>query len=255
MSPALHLRSLPFLARLGLSGLLVALLIGMLASATHLFWHYERRDDQKGFTMDDVKSAYHGLDAPSKLLLSLKGGHPPELEPDRRDLLMKWIASGRINEDYENIDLGVASPREIIQSSCLSCHSASAASQKGAGLKLDSLEDIRRIGFARKVQPTDPKIVVMSLHAHALSLGTLSVLLAAMLWFTRLPRGLVGMVVVANGISLPLDLASWWLARKAESLVHVIVIAGTIYNATVVLMIALILADLWWPRRTPAAAA
>lgn len=237
------------MVRAGLSGLLAALLIGMGASAQHLIWHYENRDDQRGFTIDDVRSAYHGLDAPSKLLTSLKSGHPPELDRERRDLLVRWIESGRINEDYENIDLGIASPREIMQASCLSCHSSSAAAAKGAGLRLDSLEDIRRVGFARKVQPNSEKIVVMSLHAHALSLGTLSLVLGAMAWWSRWPRGLIGLLLVLNGLSLPADLASWWLARKHEAFVHVIVAGGAVYNVTVVLLILGIFAELWWPRR------
>lgn len=248
-TPRFTLRALPFSARLGLTGLLAALLIGMGASALHLLWHYENRDDQKGFTLDDVKSAYHGLDAPSKLLKSLASGHPEGFDKDRRDLLTKWVQSGRINEDYENIDLGVASPREVLAASCLSCHAGATAASKGAGLKLDSLEDIRKVAFTRSVQPNNEKIVVMSLHAHALSLGTLSLALAAMLWCTRLPRRLVGLLLVLNGLALPADLASWLLARKSEAFVSVIVTAGGIYNATVVLMIVLVLADLWWPRR------
>lgn len=255
--PRFQTRSLPFLARLGLTGLLVALLIGMAASASHLFNHYENRDDQKGLTLDDIKSAYHGLDAPSKLLTSLNSGHPQTLDKDRRDVLVKWIASGRINEDYENIDLGVASPREIIAASCVECHSAKAdpAKSKGITLRLDTLDQVRKVAFGRKVNPNPENIVVMSMHAHALSLGTLSVVIGALLWATRLPRGLTGLILAVNGLALPIDLASWHLARKTEAFVDVIVAAGTVYNATVVLILLLVLADLWWPRRRAASTA
>jgi hypothetical protein len=257
MTPSRFLtRSLPFFARLGLSGLLAALLIGMAASASHLFTHYENRDDQKGFTMDDVKSAYHGLEAPSKLLTSLKSGHPDTLKADGRDVLTKWIQSGRVNEDYENIDLGIASPREVIASSCLECHSAKSdpAKTKGNTLRLDTLEDIRKVAFSRKVNPNPENIVVMSMHAHALSLGTMSVVLAALLWSTRLPRGLVGLLLLINGLALPIDLASWYLARKYETFVNVIVASGGIYNGTTALIMLLVLLDLWWPFRPQASA-
>lgn len=248
------LRSLPLMARLGATGLLLALGIGLLASVQHLLWHYENRDDQKGFTIDDVKSAYHGLDAPSKLLTSLKGGHPPELNKDMRDLLIKWVESGRVNEDYENIDLGVASPREVIATNCLSCHSAAAAPSKGAGLKLDGLEDLRKVAFNRKVSPNSEKIVVMSLHAHGLSMATMSLVLAAMVWWSRWPRGLCGVLILLNGLALPLDLAAWWLSRKYEVMVNVIVGSGGVYNATFALMLVVAGLELWWPRGRAAAA-
>lgn len=249
--PRFLTRSLPFFTRLGLTGLLAALAIGMAASASHLFTHYDKRDDQKGFTRDDVKSAYHGLEAPSKLLTSLESGHPETLDKDRRDVLVKWIGSGRINEDYENIDLGIASPREIIASSCLECHSARADPAKAQGntLRLDSLEDIRKVAFTRKVSPTPQNIVILSLHTHALSLGSLSLILAAMLWATRLPRGLVGLLLLVNGLALPIDLASWYFARQYEALVDAIIIAGGIYNGTTALIIGLVFLDLWWPYR------
>lgn len=249
--PRFLTRSLPFLVRLGLTGLIGALLIGMAASASHLYTHYENRDDQKGFTLDDVKSAYHGLDAPSKLLASLNSGHPDNLDKDHRDVLTKWISSGRINEDYENIDLGIASPREILASSCVECHSAKAdpAKSKGNTVYLDTLDQVRKVAFGRKVNPNPENIVIMSMHAHALSLGTLSVVIAALLWATRLPRGLVGLILTVNGLALPIDLASWYLARKTEAFVNVIVASGGIYNATVVLILLLVFVDLWWPYR------
>jgi hypothetical protein len=254
--PRFLTRSLPFLPRLGLTGLLAALLIGMAASASHLYSHYENRDDQKGFTMDDVKSAYHGLEAPSKLLTSLNSGHPDTLKPDQRDLLTRWVQSGRINEDYENIDLGVASPREALSTGCIECHSprADPAKSKGNTVRLDTLEEIRKVAFSRKVNPNPQNIVVMSMHAHSLALASLSIVLAGLLWCTRLPRGLVGLLLVVNGLALPVDLASWFLARKYEAFVNIIAASGGIYNGTVVLILLLVLLDLWWPLR-PARAA
>lgn len=250
MAPPFLLRSLPVLPRLALTGLVVTILIGMAASAQHLVWHYERRDDRPGLTRDDVTSAYHGLDAPSELLTALRRGHPEELDAELRTLLINWVQSGRINEDYDNIDLGVASPREAIAANCLGCHApASASTPTSHPPRLDSLDELRKVAFGRKVQPNSEKIVMMSLHTHALSLGTLSLVLAGLLWCTRLPQGLAGGLLAVHGLALPADLAAWWLARKQEGFVHLIIAAGGVYNATVVLIALLIVLDLWWPRR------
>ncbi len=242
------LRHLPALTRLGLSGLMLVLLMGMAASAAHLFFHYRNRDESKEFTLDDVRAAYHGLDKPSSLLTSLEQGHPTTLKKDERDLLIKWLNSGRIAEDYENIDLGADSPSGIIAASCLSCHSATSTDTKAAAIRLDSMDNIKKVAFSKKVNPNPVNIIAVSTHTHALALGTLSLAVFALIWLTRLPRTLVSVLFAINGLALFGDIAAWWLARNTESFVYLIAGAGGIYNATTTLMIVLVLTDLWWPR-------
>lgn len=244
-----RLRELPFLARLGLTALLGVILLGMAASASHLFNHYRNRDGEKAFTLDDVRAAYHGLNKPSPLLASLEAGHPETLKPDGREVLIKWLKSGRIAEDYDNIDLGIDSPGGIIAGDCLSCHSPRSTDAKAAGVRLDGIENIRRLAFTKVVNRNPDNIIVMSAHAHALSLGTMAVVLCAMMWLTRLPRGLVSLLIAVNGLSLFADLLSWWLARSMEQFVYVIAGAGAVYNGSTVLIAVLVAADLWWPGR------
>jgi hypothetical protein len=249
------LRSLPLAVRLGLSGLVLTLLIGMAASAAHLYMHTQNRDESAGLTIDDVKAAYHGLDKPSPLVTALERGHPEMgLGTDDRATLLKWLKSGRIAEDYDSIDLGASTPNEIVSGSCLSCHSASSTGPTASPLRLDSAEAIRRLAFPKKVNRTPVGVAAMSTHTHALSLGALSLTILAALWLTRLPRGLTSILVALNGLSLFADIAAWWLAREHEGFVYLITAAGAVYNVTTILVILLVLADLWWPRRLAAAA-
>ncbi|MCC6320177.1 MAG: hypothetical protein IT438_01930 [Phycisphaerales bacterium] len=245
----LRTRDLPFLARLGLTALLGVILLGMAASASHLFDHYKNRDEQKRFTLDDVRAAYHGLNKPSPLVTSLDGGHPETLKADSRGVLVRWLKSGRIAEDYDNIDLGVDSPSGIIAASCLSCHGSKSADPKAAAIRLDTLDAIKKLAFTKIVNRNPDNIIIMSAHAHALSLGTLAVALCGLLWATRLPRGLASFLIAVNGLALFADLVAWWLARTMESFVYVIAGAGTAYNGTTVLIAVLVVLDLWWPRR------
>jgi hypothetical protein len=238
--------------RLGLTALLLTILLGMAASASHLYDHYKNRDEQKDFTLDDLRAAYHGLNKPSPLLTSLERGHPDSLKPAARDVLIKWLKSGRIPEDYDNIDLGIDSPSGIIASSCLSCHSAKSTDPKSSSIRLDSLDNIKKLAFTKVVNRNPDNIIIMSAHAHALSLGSLAIVLCALLYATRLPRTLTSLLIALNGLSLFADLLSWWLTRTHESFVYLIAAAGAAFNASTVLIALLILADLWLPRRTAA---
>jgi hypothetical protein len=251
---AMRLRWLPAEIKIGLSALLITLLMGMGASMLHIYYHYERRDEQPGLTRDDLASAYHGLNAPAPLLASLERGHPEELPADARAILISWLRGARISEDYDNIDLDDHAPAEIIVSNCVSCHSRQApASAGGAGaaraIPLEYWDDVKRLAFSREIAPVPLKITAISTHTHALSLGTMSLLLAGLAIMTSFPRWLTGGLVMFTGLALMADIASWWGARASPIFVDVIMVAGSIYAAGTTLLILLIILDLWLPRK------
>lgn len=244
-----QLRSLPFFGRVGLTGLMVVLLLGMGASAAHLVFHDGNRDESPDFTMDDVRAAYHGLDRPPVLQTSLERGHPETLKPEQREVLLKWVKSGRISEDFDSIDLGAASPSEIIASSCVSCHAASGKDAKAAAIRLAPMEALKKVAAPKRVNVTPVKIVAMSMHTHALALGMLGIVLAGLAWMTRLPRGLAAGMIGLTGIALATDFSCWWLARTYEPAVWGIVVGGAISNGLMGLMTVLVVVDAWWPMR------
>ncbi|HMN42823.1 MAG TPA: hypothetical protein PKE29_18430 [Phycisphaerales bacterium] len=244
------LRSPPPLPRLGLTGLLLTILLGLAASLAHLYFHDHNRDESPDLTTDDIRAAYSGLDKPAPLLTALERNHPDTLRKDQRDTLLTWLRSGRIAEDYDNIDLGPASPSEIIASSCISCHSPRSSDPTAAAIRLDSLESITRLAHTKHVNPAPVNIVAMSTHAHALSLAPLGIVLGALLWFTRLPRPLVSLLIAAIGLGLFIDIACWWVARASDAAIYGILLGGAAFNAGSALATLLILADLWWPRRS-----
>lgn len=251
MTQSFRLRLLPLDVKLGISALLVTMLMGMAASMLHIRWHYERRDEQPGLTRDDLASAYHGLNSPSPLLASLERGHPETLSPEARAVLTSWLRSGRINEDYDNIDLDDHAPAEIIAANCLSCHSrrAESAELRARAVPLDYWDDVKRIAFSREIEPVPLKITAVSTHTHALSLGSMSLVLAGLALLTSLPRRLTGTLVMLTGLALVVDIASWWAARSSPIFVDVIIGAGSLYAGGTVLLILLILLDLWLPKK------
>ncbi len=247
-----RLRNLGFLIRLGVTGLVLALALGLVASAMHLVNHYEKRDGVAGLTLDDITAAYHGIDAPSSLVLALERGHPETITDAERAALLAWLGSDRISEDYDSLDLGDSAPAEIIAVSCLSCHSrgASPAPDQIAAKKvpLEYWDDVQAIAYARSVPSTPSNIILMSMHAHAPAMATMTLVIAALGLATAFPRRLVGLLIALAGLSLIADLASWLIARELADAVYVIVGAGFVYNLATALLVAIVLIELWRPR-------
>ncbi len=233
--------------RLGLTGIVVALLIGFVASALHLYWHYEPRDQRPGLSINDLRSAYHGIDAPALLVESLTGGHPETLSSADRKALLDWLASDTISENYDSLDLGDDAPSEIIAASCISCHARNAP-EKDRSIPLEYWDDVKKHAFAIKIEPVPLKIVAVSAHTHALAMAPLTLAIGMLALATAFPRRLTGLLCALAGVALALDLASWWLARIDDRWVYMIAGAGTVYNAASVLMILMVLIELWRPR-------
>jgi hypothetical protein len=226
--------------------------LGLVASTLHLINHYEKRDGVAGLTLDDITASYHGIEAPSPLVLALERGHPDTITDAERESLLAWLGSDRISQDYDSLDLGDSAPAEILAASCLSCHSRSAslaADQLAAKkLPLDYWDDVQSVAFARSVPATPTSIILMSMHAHALTMATMTLVIAALGLTTAFPRRLIGVLIGLAGVALIADLASWLIAREFAAAVYVIVGAGAVYNLACATLLILVFLELWRPR-------
>lgn len=255
MNQPWSLRSLTLPVRLGLLGIVLVIWMGHAASLLHMYWHYENRDERAGFTIDDVRAAYHGIDTPAAMKTALESGHPVGLSQPTRDALLAWLNSDKLAENYDNLDMGENSPAELIATNCNSCHARKVAKEKGAGLALEAWEDVRKVVFSRQVNPVPIKVLAISTHTHALALAALSgvvIALALCSTFAGPNRRLVPLLIACNGLGLALDIASWWAARKVEPMVFTIVLGGAMYNASLALLTLLPTLDLLRPSREQA---
>ncbi|MEL7471918.1 MAG: hypothetical protein AAGK04_01260 [Planctomycetota bacterium] len=248
-TPPIRLRDLPGMARVGVAALVLTLLGGLAASGAYLYMHQEQRDERNGWSIDDVKSHYHGLTTRAPLLVSLDSGHPETLPGTEREILTDWLTGDRVSQDYDDLDLGDDAPAELIAIYCLDCHARSSTGDESApDIALEFWDDIRSLAESRNIQPIDGEILAASTHTHALALVTLSLTMALLAWFTAFPRALIGVLVAATGIGLLTDIGSWWLTRWNDQFAYAIVVGGFIYNASTVLLGLVVLAELARPR-------
>jgi hypothetical protein len=163
-----------------------------------------------------------------------------------RAALIEWLTGDNVAENYDNLDLGDNAPNELLSAHCLSCHSKrdQAKLSQGGGIALDTWDDVRKTAFSTRIEPTNKKVMTASAHAHTLSLATLSIALGAILWATRFGASLKGVLLGVMGVSLLVDLGSWWIAREWAPAVKLIVLGGAAYNASVALSCVLVLLDL-----------
>jgi hypothetical protein len=259
VEPSWRLRALSPAARVGVTCLVLVALGGLVASARHVVDHDQGRDERPGLSLDDIRGAYHGVRTTAPLIMALKRDHPAELTDDKalllpareKGVLMRWLESDRISEDYDNLDLGDAAPAEILSARCLACHSRQATQGDGVGerIPLDYWDDVEKVAFSREILPVDVEILTTSTHTHALGLATLSLVVAGMLLATGWPRRPAHALIALMGIGLAADLGGPWLARSWEGAIYLMVAGGGVFGTVMVLSLLAILVDLWRPMR------
>lgn len=238
--------------------MLLILAGGYLASVVFIYQHNAPRDDKPGLSMDDLVGAYHGVERPAVLLEVVNGPHgePYLQEGDDKQVMRKWLTSDRISEDYESLELGDFSPREVIQENCLSCHARNSSEGNGIGqtIPLEFWDDVKEVAFQKRINPTPTDILVVSTHAHAQSIPLVTLIVCGLFLLTRWPAGVRNRLFGITFFSLLLDLAGWWIARESVAFVWVVLISGGIFGAGFMLAILGCLADMWLPapkRREP----
>lgn len=235
--------------RLGIGLLILTLVGGYVVSGVYLKQHYENRDERPGLTLTDIQGAYAGVVTPSPLLSALERGHPEDMNAADRDALLEWLRSDTIERDYENFDLGDGMPADIILVSCVDCHARGATGENAyPQVPLEYEDDVLSIAVSKEIRPKDPAIIIQSLHAHAPSMATCTIVLAILAGMTRWWRWLVGLVVSVSAIGLIADLAGQYLARVHDpAWTYAIVGGGFASSAGVGLLGLLALADAWLP--------
>jgi hypothetical protein len=252
----LRLRSLGLLTRVGLSFGVVMLLGGYLAAGAFIIEHHGPRDGRQGLGLDDVEGVYHGVTVQPQLLAVLQRGHPGDLpgaaplsEAEREDTahLVAWLESGRVQEDWDNIDLGYGAPSEVLVDACARCHGRGAEATLRAAPTLEFWDDVEKLALPREVLPTDEALLLASTHAHAPAMAMLSVLAILLASLTCWPRLLVGLLAVCSGAGLVVDIGAWWLARETAGLAWLIVVGGGAHALGTCALFGLVLLELWRP--------
>lgn len=248
-----RLTSLPYTARIGIALLVLTLLGGYIVSGIHLRWHYNNRDGAAGFTLDDIRGHYHGVQSPSPFVAALQRKHPETLADDKRDALLNWLAdTDRLSERYDDFDLGDDVPADIIAASCLQCHSrGSTGPNANPALSLESWGDIRSIAYSKDIQPTSEAVLAMSQHTHAPTMAVVLIVTGLLGLMTRIPQHVSGVVLLIGGLGLGIDMASWWLARSSEDWIFGIVVGGMAYAIAVAVLGSVVVIDCLVPPINP----
>jgi hypothetical protein len=229
---------------------------GFAAAAGYMVDHHSNRDGREGLSYDDIQGVYSGVRSVAPLRVALEADHPKEIEGAKaleaapKKVLLEWLDSGKLSQQYDNLDLGMNAPAEILAVNCVNCHARSSGYKKAAAIPLEYWDDVERLSISREISPMDGSILLATTHTHALALATTALLLVLLLAQTRFHGGWTGLIGFVAALGLAIDISGWWLARESAAFVPMILGGGALFGIGSALMMLTIFADVWLPRRS-----
>jgi hypothetical protein len=95
---------------------LLVLGTGYLFAMLQVFFSHAGLDGDKNLSAEDIRIAYHGSDADTRLETALKGPMSEMLPAEERAVIFKWVKGGSTQDAYEK------DVKPVLESRCLACH-------------------------------------------------------------------------------------------------------------------------------------
>lgn len=278
-----RLQDLPAPARWVLSAFLAMIGVGYVVAAINIYVHHQDADLEPGFSLDDLRRVYHGIDTETSAEHSLQrpsvmekmvrpgGGMRKYLEKGGDSAvraMMCWLESGATQTDFTKTGKhqpGDPSAQQVLGSLCIRCHNATDGEAKGVAYAESATAEpeYRRVAefvapragltehgtHVVHLAPTEEGELVQVTHAHILAIPVFTLIISGLFFLTGLSPAIKRYVGPAPMIALCCDFASWWLARLYEPFVYVIVAAGAVFGICLAFQIVAVLVSLWSGRR------
>lgn len=234
----MRLNGLSFHSKLGLSGFLMTIMLGLLSAATLIGLLYS--SSNSGFNIpeiDKVKAKY----SESLLVGAMKSSMYQHVTVDEDiGVVEKWVKDGAPDNDYFNDEV-----MYIIEADCQKCHSRT-STMTGAipSMPLNNYDDL--LTYTEKGYSWVH--MAKSAHIHLLSIAVVMVLVTGIFSLSSFPSMPKTVLICTAWSMLWLDISAWWMAKFSSVFAYVIAGSGALEITALVLMCLLSLYDLWWKK-------
>lgn len=214
--------------------------LGYLFAMVQIFEVHAGRDGKAGVSVSDIRIAYSGNKAATKLEGALHGPMSGMLPADEKAKLIDWIHSGVNEAQYNDVI------KPIMDNRCKACHDGSNPHLPN----LNSLEGIQ------KVAEVDTGVSIVTLvrvsHIHLFGLTFIFFIMGTIFSHAYFPKLWVKCAVMATPfVAIFLDIASWWLTKVSEPFAYVVIIGGALMGVSFAIQWGVSMFQIWFFKGRP----
>lgn len=157
------------------------------------------------------------------------------------DMAEKWIKDGAKNDDpiYEKVE-------KFINNDCTNCHSKTSEMTKAMpGIPFESYEQIllyTEAGYSWSKMSKQA-------HIHMFGIGMFLIIVTLLFAYSTYSSCIRSGLIILSFSAAFLDIFSWWFSKYFAGLIYIIFGMGSLLVASILLMCALIIFDLWIKKR------
>lgn len=213
--------------------------IGYLIALANLYLTYHLTDGEPGLTAADLRRAFYGNRANTKLASKIDGGSMEQFlkkEGDKEKIL-SWIQDGADTAGYERTVKG------IIEANCVRCHNPNGLQRFAP---LTNYEEVMAVTQVDRGEPV--QLWARVAHTHVQSIGLIFFVLGGVFCLTSLSNRLKLAIVVAPFVLLLVDFGARFLARYWPGTVYIMMGSGALIGLSFALMILRPLYEMWLKR-------
>lgn len=197
--------------------MLVVLGFGYLLALIQVYEVHSGRDGNAGLSVEDIRIAYNGSQADTKLEVAVKGPMARMISEEQRTAVIAWVRDGAKESEYAS-DI-----EPIIQSRCIGCHSGS----NPHVVTLNGYDDVKALAELDTGVSIGTLVRVSHIHLMGLTFifGFMGIIFSHA--YVKRPY-LKTVILVIPFIAILLDIASWWLTKVSSGFAYVVMIGGAL---------------------------
>ncbi|KAF0191253.1 MAG: Elongation factor-1 alpha [Gammaproteobacteria bacterium] len=221
--------------------ILIVLGIGYVFALIQIYEVQAGRDGRPGLSVEDIRIAYSGSKADTRLEIALKGPMAGMLPGAERQRIFDWVRKDRASESAYQADI-----KPIVETRCKACHN-------GANPHIPSLISYDELS---KMVVLDTGVSVGTLvrvsHIHLFGITFIFGFMGLVFCHAHMRSHVLKNVIIAMPfVAIILDIASWWLTKVSTPFAYVVVVGGGLMGISFAVQWTVSMYQMWLAKTPP----
>lgn len=218
--------------------ILIVLGIGYVFALIQIYEVHAGKDGRPGVSVEDIRIAYSGSKADTRLEVALKGAMASMLPAAERQRIFDWV---RLHQASEAVYQAEVKP--IIDARCAACHS-------GANPHIPALLSYPELS---RMVVLDTGVSVGTLvrvsHIHLFGITFIFGFMGLVFCHAHMrSHVLKNVIIAAPFVAIIMDIASWWLTKVSTPFAYVVVVGGALMGLSFALQWLVSIYQMWFYR-------
>lgn len=215
--------------------MLVVLGFGYVLALIQVHEVHSGRDGNAGLSVEDIRIAYNGSQADTRLEVAIKGPMSRMISEEQRTAVISWVRDGAQEATYK------ADIEPIIESRCMGCHG-------GSNPHVVELSDYASV---KELAHLDTGVSIGTLvrvsHIHLMGLTFIFGFMGLIFSHAYVKRKYVKTVIlVVPFLAILVDVASWWLTKVSSGFAYVVMIGGALMALSFAVQWCISMYQMWF---------